>query len=64
MNPFQGCIASTLYTLSEIIPAVNEVLRWNFIKIPGTSVPIRGVGDVLFENNYVRRHIQISSGDN
>lgn len=47
MHPFQGRVSRAHYALSEVVPAVYEMLRRDVVKVAGAGVPIRRVGDVL-----------------
>lgn len=60
MHPFQRGITSAHQALSEIVPAMNKVLRRNVVKVSSAGVPIRRVGDVLPRDKfaYIRPAIQ------
>lgn len=47
MHPFQGRVPRAHYALSEVVPAVYEMLRRDVVKVAGAGVPIRRVRDVL-----------------
>lgn len=47
MHPFQGRVSRAHYALSEVVPAVYEMLWRDIVKVAGAGVPIRRVGDAL-----------------